>query len=77
MAVKRYPVERIFVYKLFCDFCGTEMVKGNVAKLSNPPTYEYRCPNCRAFHLSKLDFPVTKYKLDEMLPAEIKEEDIK
>lgn len=76
MAIKRFPVERIYVYRLLCDKCGEEMEKGNIIKLSYPPTYEYHCKKCGMYHQSKVEYPFMKYKLDELIPKELTEEEM-
>jgi len=76
MAIKRFPVERIYFYRLFCDNCGEEMVKGNIAQLTNPPTFEYNCKKCGMHHLSKVEYPYLYFKLNELLPDVVDEESI-
>ena len=75
MAIKRFPVERVYVYRLFCDRCGEEMVKVNTYP-SSPPTNEYHCSKCNMYHQSTIDYPFMKFKVDDLLPKELTEEEM-
>lgn len=32
--------------RLFCEDCDVEMTTDNNVKTSDPPQYDYKCPNC-------------------------------
>lgn len=54
----KQPVE----VRLFCDCCGVEMQYTGRTLLSNPPRYEYECPECHTTKIEYNQYPRIEYK---------------
>lgn len=52
---------KVFMERLFCNKCETEMEPTGVVLCSFPPQYEHYCPNCNnRLNVSK-SYPSVKY----------------
>ena len=36
-----------YLYKIYCDECGEEMIQSSSTLMSNPPQYIYKCFKCK------------------------------
>lgn len=53
---KRIEV-KTYMFRLYCDKCGTEMERDTIVLTSNPPTYQYECPKCGHIEKSNKCYP--------------------
>ena len=65
--IHRYEVS-VYIEKMLCDTCVTEMEQGSFALMVDPPIYNYACPKCGRKEQSREAYPRPVYELKDIQP---------
>ena len=58
--ISEYGNLRKVVHKLLCPNCRIEMVMENLAYMTNPPIYPYKCSQCGMETTTRQIYPYTE-----------------
>ena len=54
------------IHRIYCDECNIELESGNIAYMTYPPQYPYKCPNCNKEYTFLMNYPWSEIVGDEI-----------
>lgn len=53
---------KVYIDRLYCNECGTEMEQGDIVLCTYPPQYPHICPKCGFRITTDIKYPNVRYE---------------